>query len=355
MKWINCNVSGTPTDTPRILDDTGRSWDGVFNNGNARITFELPLTATGGGHLQWLDKNVNFLIPGTGAYEGASLGLPTIIYGPSSVHGAIQIVNNKFEVKGQPWIWKGTTEMLAPWRMLIGQDINGILDQRVNVGANIVRSLAMGWPFIGAASGKPSAYANYWDIMRSYFDKLDKKGLALEWVIFAGTRPWMPDPNEQMEFYHQTCNVVREYPHVVVELLNEAGHGSQSIDPGRFSKPDGIVASHGSGLTDAPPVSPLWDYATYHARRDSLPDARGITNVDPLEFEAYYPKIVTICEEMMKPEQYNHDTHVAYLMGRHGGVMEWGSTFHSQQGVESLLFPTPVAECAKAFYEGLEK
>src|SRR5262245_20550571 len=350
MKDINCNVSGNPTDTPRILDDTGRSWSGVFNTGNRRITFSLPNDATGGGHLRWLNQNVNFLIPASpGAYEGASLGLPTIAYPSVS---ALTIQGNQFISAGEVWLWRGTTEMLAPWRMLRRENVRPILQQRRDTGATIVRSLAMGWPFI-TGSGRPSDFPDYWPVMRAYWTLLAEIGLNGEWVVFAGTRQWMPDPREQQAFYTRTCEELRAFPHMTLELLNEDGHSTQSINPQNFGKPAGIVASHGSGLTDAPPVSPFWDYVTFHARRDRPPDSRGITNVDPYTFQSDFPKPCPfVCDENMKPEDYGFNREVARQMGRHG-AMGWGATFHSQEGVESRPWSEPVRACAEAFFEGV--
>jgi hypothetical protein len=137
---------------------------------------------------------------------------------------------------------------------------------------------------------------------------------------------------------------------VLVELLNEFGHGSQNLDPSQFQKPAGLLSSHGSGLTDAPPVEPLWDFATYHPRRDPPLDTRGFTNYDPYEFQAVWPKPCPyIPDEGIKPQHYGFNPAYARQLGRHC-AMQSGGTFHSDHGVRSLLWPPEVFACAQEFY-----
>ena len=283
----------------------------------AHYAFSLPNDATGGGHLRWLDRNANFLIPAApGAYEGASLGLPTVAYPMVS---ALTIQGNQFISGGQIWLWRGATEMLAPWRLLRRENVRPILEERRAAGATIVRSLAMGWPFI-TGSGKPADFPDYWPTMRAYWQMLAEVGLNGEWVVFAGTRQWMPDPRGQQEFYGRTCQELRAFPHVTLELLNEDGHSTQLINPQNFGKPAGILASHGSGLTDAPPVSPFWDFATFHARRDRPPDARASrTSIRTLSSGLSKP-CPFVCDESMKPRTTGS---TAKSRGRWDGTAPW--------------------------------
>ena len=145
------------------------------------------------------------------------------------------------------WLRRGATEMLAPWRLLSRENIRPILEWRRAAGATIVRSLAMWWPFI-TGSGKPADFPDYWPTMVAYWQMLAEVGLNGEWVVFAGTRQWMPDSREQHDFYARTCQELRAFPHVTLELLNEDGHSTQMINPQNVGKPPGIPAAQGSGL-----------------------------------------------------------------------------------------------------------
>ena len=93
-----------------------------------------------------------------------------------------------------------------------------------------------------------------------------------------------------------------------------------------------------------------WDFACYHARRDALPDARGITNYGCYEFIARYPEPCPLVPaEGMKPEDYGWRTDVASQQGRRSRLGA-GGIFHTGQGVNGDLWGASEDACARAFY-----
>lgn len=357
MIRIHGNVSGTPTDAPLLVVDSGAKAVGDLHT-SGRVTFHLPDgTPPHGATVSWNNTSARFVIAHRygeplppGDYEGSSLvqPLPTLTYTSHPILNPLIVAGERFiDVDGQRWWWKGATDMLLAARLEVGEDILPILRQRRDAGATIIRALAMGFPFW--PSGAPAR----WDTVRHLFGLCADEGLYLEWVIFAGTRVNMPSLSQQQSFYAETLSLARLYPHVLIELLNEDGHGSQQIDPHAFSRPTGILASHGSGITDASPVLPVWDFATYHPRRDRPPDARGFTNYDPYEFQADWPKPCPfIADEGIKPHEYSFDPAWARQMGRHAS-MGAGATFHSDHGVRSELWTSEEFRCANAFYAAI--
>lgn len=257
-----------------------------------------------------------------------------------------------YRANGSRWTWKGSTDLYLAARLDAGEDIRPILDQRQNAGANLVRSLAQidwAWlPFWGLM--RPT----YWESVHRYFSLLQSRGLWCEWTVLAGTRGLMPLHDQQVAFWEETKRVAAAYPAVLLELCNEWNHSSQTIDPAGFVRPTANLASHGSGLTDAPPVQPEWDFATYHARRDVPPDGRGFTNYDCFEFQARWPRgNPAIPDEGIKPDAYGFNTAWARMMGKHAGINA-GGTFHCGAGVDSVLWAPDVESCARAFYEGVD-
>jgi hypothetical protein len=290
-------------------------------------------------------------------YVCAELGLPkeTPLRANREAVGAwetfeLEILEQDPAPQPQSTKWKGFSDFRLAQAQMAGEDISDRLQQRLELGANLVRVFGMkanntGWDLI------PSGRADYFGDVRRFLETAIQAGLAVEWTVFADTREIMPQTGDQLKFWEETCQTLEPYAeHVVVELVNEWNHPTQKIDPSKFMKPAGVRSSHGSGQTDQDPVWPRWDFACYHARRDG---ARGFTNYDPYEFQAVYPQpCPLIPDEGAKPENYAFDPVYAELMGRHAGV-GWGGTFHSSQGVNSQLLPEAEARCARAFFNGI--
>src|SRR5207237_417694 len=120
------------------------------------------------------------------------------------------------------------------------------------------------------------------------------------------------------------------------------------VDPRQFTKPDGVISSHGSGLTDELPAQPSWDYLTFHARRDP-PKAWNDVNPDNVRWP---PGAPWITDEMMKAAVDVSDPARFYQAGVFAGVAN-GATFHSQEGIGSTPLGPTARDCATAFFRGL--
>lgn len=249
---------------------------------------------------------------------------------------------------------KGCSDFRLLQRQMAGEDIQPILDQRKAVGANILRVFGMkqnntGWDLI------PQLRADFAGDLRRFFDTVRDQA-RIYFTVFADTAGLMANQQTQLAHWARVVDVVRPYAaFVIVELCNEFSHKTQRIDPRAFPKPDGLTCSRGSGQTDEDPASPYWDLAGYSARRNVPPDARGITNYSPLEFQAEYPmRVPKFAQEGMKPEDYGGNPDVAYLMGRHAG-MGIGGFFHSNSGIDSRLFSDQELICCRRFMSGLDR
>jgi len=276
---------------------------------------------------------------------------PDVYLEPQAAAGTgLRIEGDHFLQGDQRWLWKGSTEFRLPERVLAGVDITLILTDRRDAGANLVRMLAMkanntGYELNPHAPG-------YWHAVTDTVGRIGQAGLYGEWTIFADTKRMMPDPVEQQAFYQQTIETMRQYPWMVVELVNEDKHATQAINAQAFRKPEGVLSSHGSGLSDAQPVKPVWDFATYHARR-SGGLAKISSNYSAYVFQDTYP---TPCpyvpEETIKPEQYGYDSGVARLMGQ-SACCAAGGTFHHSAWLEERPFNDGERACAAAFFAAL--
>lgn len=310
---------------------------------------------TGQGHLEFrLDAPA---VAGHGATLTTSApGYATDVRRVTIVsHGALTsgvTLRATAPTRSLPAPWLGSTDFRL-LEMLSRGDHGGVrrlLDQRYIVGANLVRVLPMkfnntGWQLDPRAGlEKVDELADL--LYRDY-------GMYMQLTVFADTALILPNQADQQGYWSRAIEIGQRHSNLLLDLVNEAGHSTQRLDPSLFARPSGVLASHGSRGTDASPVKPLWDYTTFHARRDRPPDARGITNCNPYEFEADYPKPCRfMVEEMMKPEDYGFQQDVAYLMGRHAGI-GWGGTFHTNEGINGQMWPNAVEDCARAFYRGV--
>ena len=265
--------------------------------------------------------------------------------------GPLRVEGDRFMLGDKLFLVRGSTDFRIAERVLHGVDVRPILQDRVDAGANWLRILSMkqnntGWE-LNPRDPRHS------DMMRRTFDLLGEFGVYGEWVVFADTRFWMRNQAEQQDYYGRNCEVAREYPHILLELVNEDQHPTQAIDAQAFAKPAGILASHGSGLTDVQPVIPLWDYATYHARRAGA-NAKWVSNYSPYVFQDSFP---TPCpylpEEGVKPAQYGQDVRFAQRLGEHARCGS-GGTFHHDAWNEPRVFTEGERACAMAFYGALE-
>jgi hypothetical protein len=169
-------------------------------------------------------------------------------------------------------------------------------------------------------------------------------------TVFADTATMLRGPDSQLAYWAAVCGVAETRPWALLQLCNEWNHPTQRIDPQAFRRPSASLACHGSGLTDADPVAPRWDFACYHARRDALPDARGITNYCCYEFQARYPQLCPLIPaEGLKPGDYSWRPEVAALMGAHAGLGA-GGIFHTSEGVNGELWDDRTRRCAEAFF-----
>lgn len=359
MTQININVVGEPTDLPVLrIDGRPEAYTARLEPGRAIFTLDDAPANVGATIMYNGLHTVRVITPPPGTWEAdlppvkppESTATIELRYVPTAP--AITIDGAEFRVDGRPWLWRGATEFRLPHRLMEGEDIAPILADRA--GFTILRSLAMKWPNTNPAWELNPRRADYWDGVHRYFEAVGNAGFALEWTVFADTKALMPDPGEQQRFWATTVELARQFPFVILELLNEVGHSTQAIDPARFSCPNGVIASHGSGGTDEDVVRPVWHYAAYHGRRlIHAHDSRGATNFSPFAYEEDWPKGCPFVEdEGPKPYEYSFDPAYARLMGRHArcGV---GGTFHSNEGIQSVVFPPAVKACADAFCEVL--
>lgn len=368
MKVINCNVLGTPTDTPSFSDDRGYQVLGVFDS-SSRVSFELNDNITGGGHIYWNNSSVNFLVPEKpGSYEGSDLGIPTLSYIvvstllPLHTEGR-RIVNSA----GQDVIIAGATHFLHFQRYLEWKLGHG--DEPCDyAGANAYRSTVLMTylpNLIGLPALRPENYPNYWTDAPSYVDYCLAKGIYPHLLVRCDIQMSGQSPAELREIDGQWAEILRDRG-LLSKGNEEFKNGWKSTDshhPGH-----GVVWCSGTSAADsAPNYQPDDNVIEWEGRRDwpkvtsssedmwyvARDSSRPILHVETMGFGEVY-----------QHEKRSTDPDLARQIGAsikalNGTDIETsgyvcGGAVHLQNGTFSQPLGPIQDECRKQFFIGLK-
>lgn len=177
--------------------------------------------------------------------------------------------------------WKGITDFLLFPRYLGGENIEPILDDRVSVGANTLRTFGMlasfGNPNSSPADGLihfyPQEHPDYFDKARAFADLLRSKGLRVEFVAFADAQIVMPNQGDQLAHWQHLTFALGDKPNVFLQVVNQAK--KNGVDPTVFPNPHdaftNLLASRDSGMeSDNPPPPNGFAYSAYTSSRDDV-------------------------------------------------------------------------------------
>jgi len=253
---------------------------------------------------------------------------------------------------------RGNTDFLLYKKFLDSVDIEPILLQRMDLGSRFVRTIGMVNSF---AKWHPQDYGDnfYWSI-KDFSKLLNDYGIYWYFNVFADTQEVMPNEQQQIDHYNRVCDELSKYNNIFLELVNEQGQHSNSVDRSKFNKHPNIVSSSGSFGSRIPPDPPHWDFIDYHSRRDypgsvmevntaDYIDNQGKTRVtlnkpigtgEPMKFGTIDPKAID-------------NIRIAFEMGFSGYGVSPFNVFHSENGVMSDLFDDITFNNAHAFFNGL--
>lgn len=182
---------------------------------------------------------------------------------------------------GSIFPWRGFSDFRLYDRYLAGENIRPLLEERVNVGANLLRVLGMVDSF---AHLWPQEHAEYYDKLAPFAALLADYGLRLEFVVFADAQIVMPDRQAELEHGRRVLAAFADSPLVVVEWSNEAFKNLPGADEGdreRWAQELGeamwpqaraqhtLTASGAYSIGDCATSFPVLDFLTEHSDRFS--------------------------------------------------------------------------------------
>jgi hypothetical protein len=195
----------------------------------------------------------------------AALGLPSLsisLEPPRPIH----VEGERFiDDRGKVWPWRGMTHFCLLSKWLQSGDVRALVREARGYGANLLRVFVEVPDWAGNLALNPTQVPDFYHKLGAFLDQLAAEGMRAELTVFTD-RDIIPADQDKRVHFNRVCDVVRTKGGVhVIEAFNE-----DHIDYTLLSKPVGVVSCAGSRGGDQPPHLPpyMWDYATFHERRD---------------------------------------------------------------------------------------
>jgi hypothetical protein len=270
------------------------------------------------------------------------------------------------------WRWKGFSDFLLFYRYLIGEDITPLINDRLGVGATLVRVFTMvAWDDI-TPRFYPQDFPDYYGQLTAFIALLAQHGLRIELVLFCDCRDApavMPNSADRDRHQERCIEAARaagpETWNVIVEVANEPfknlpNGNEEAVARAQQLLGCGFLIAAGNydaqSSTNWVPLNP-GDYGTTHVdRSDDWP--RKCKDIYDLAMEGTH--CPWIGDEPMGAAEENDP-------GRRSNVSEdfaWyaagcamfgpGATFHSDAGTHSTLLGPNQQTCARAFFAALD-
>lgn len=257
---------------------------------------------------------------------------------------------------------KGHTDFLLYKRLLDGESIDPILQERASFGSNCARMLGMVQSF---ADWWPQTYGDrYYDRLPEPFEKLDQYGMWGYFTIFADTQIIMPKRDNQLRHYDKVRARLEQIDNSLIEFVNEPfAHDNATTDPNAFTKPQGVPYSTGSyddRYGDKVTPKPHGDFHDMHTPRDKS-HVKAIADQCMTPNPNYQAGQAVFSGEpdkfggpnAMNAKVYLTDPVLARAMAGTARGTAAGIIYHTSAGVWSLPWNQAEKDCAAAWFAEL--
>lgn len=306
-----------------------------------------------------------------------SLGLPLTGTPPSGWEsGALSISGRHFyDPSGARWLYAGYTIHQLPTLVAQGVDVQPLLTQAIQYGANAVVMICTHLSDWKASHGfhldpRDPAWP---DILRQTFRLVVDRGLRPSPACLADCQH---DPQhgfsgpgltvaEQQRAWALFSEVVSEFPEALPRVGNEWTQNGWY--PGDFPSPAGPICSRGSVQGDKPPYYPIvpFGWCEFEIRRDK---PKAFADTPLVELQAGYTEFPsgTNCPTVhtepalfaqSSPDENGDDRWTdpddALTLGALMGRTTSGGAFGSTSSLDGRLNQPNEDACASAFFRGL--
>lgn len=245
-----------------------------------------------------------------------------------------------FRSGGAPWtaIECSDFNLLNRWQH--GEEIRPILEQRRDVGFNLLRVWTL-YDLLAANIGQ------FLDIdygrLPEFVALCASHGLYVEFTAYTSLERF--DHWPRLGVVAQHCA-----PKPLLELVNEGDLAVNRIDMARYAPIFGVLCSHGSGSSEHVPTWEPWDYGTLHY--NDADEWQRKTAHNPMEdFGNVFGRPCISNENTRYPDKDQSLTKV-FDAAAGAALLTAGSCFHSVAGKNSTLWTGLELEAAKSWAAG---
>jgi len=277
--------------------------------------------------------------------------------------------NGLLNANGTPFTWAMVDSFRLGERLSLGENIDAVLDQIVQTGANGVRML-----------NDASWYRVYSKDIPDYFtrvlplvaEKLTVRGLLGEMCCFGDWQQTQNgDLNRALVYWQNCIAIARQFPCFVLQLVNEGDQHGQNFPFAAFPMPDGVLSSRGStGTGNNPPVPygrGKWTFNSLGTERNENKIALSTSTIwwgiNGYAGEGGQPdyegtRWCTVVDEPPKVGTgYHTDPSLAYILGLgtrfHPNGQACGGTAHAEQALQTVLMDPITFACVTSFVRGV--
>lgn len=356
MKYVNCTVQGTITDTPFVLVDGDPTHYAIsIVESESRVRFGVDDHATGGFTLYYNGQSVRTPECVLPLNPGANVEGPVMVY----VTPTIELFPDSdcFRASNGAHVVVGLASDFRLFQMFLqGEDISPILAQRVDAGAQGFRVFGTcDWLF----KLDPRQHPDYYQRLTEFAQLMRDNGLYLQWTAMADAQN-LHNFNQQ-DHWQRTADALAGLDNIVVlELVNE--YWQNGVNPQAFARPSGYtgavsVGSFGDGM--AAPAH--WgNVLTFHPRRDgkwwyTVPaTAQEVRSYPHQALPVWIGEPIGAADHD-EPGRRASNPELFEKMAVGIGVYAAGGVFHSVGGLSSSQWTFQEVACALAFFQGLHR
>jgi hypothetical protein len=268
---------------------------------------------------------------------------------PPVVLPRLRVNGHVFETEtGQPFTAIECSEFNLLNRWQHGEHITPVLLQRRDMGFNMLRV----WTLYDLSPGIGTFLDIDYARIPAFLDLCTSYGLYVEFTAYTSI--------ERITHWNQLVTACQGQTNVLLELVNEGTLPVNQIVMGRYARPVGILASHGSAGSECVPPWEPWDYLGWHTNGASEEQRKIGHNAmeKPAVVLDWHGPVLTN-ETSRFPEvgmwvgaDPARRRALAYDSAAGAALLCAGSCFHSVQGKTSVIFDAATVDAALAWTQG---